>query len=108
TIATCSIPPSHVPNRPLSSSVIGGVYGTALHASLQRNEKHSWVWRVSMETKSSDIMVTRPMEKLFRFLSKLFYERFYGCVIIKFENGKATHIEMNSTKKWQYKDLPEV
>ncbi len=47
------------------------------------------------------------MDKLIKFLMKLYRERFYGCVIIKFENGKATHIETNSTQKWQYKDLPE-
>jgi len=39
---------------------------------------------------------------------RLYADKFYGCVIIKSENGKATHIETNSTQKWQYKDLPEV
>ena len=48
------------------------------------------------------------MDKLFRFLKKLFSEKFYGSVIIKFENGKATHVEMNSTRKWEYKDIPDV
>lgn len=38
------------------------------------------------------------MERLVRFLQKLFSEKFYGCVIIKFENSKATHIEMTSAK----------
>ena len=47
------------------------------------------------------------MDKLIKFLLKLCGERFYGCVIIKFENGKATHIETNSTQKWEYKDLPD-
>jgi len=46
------------------------------------------------------------MDKLIKFLLKLYSEKFFGCVIIKFENGKATHIETNSTQKWQYKDLP--
>jgi len=46
------------------------------------------------------------MEKLIQFLQKLFSEKFYGCVIIRFENGKATHVEMNSMRKWEYKDLP--
>ncbi len=46
------------------------------------------------------------MDKLIKFLLKLYNERFYGCVIIKFENGKATHVEMNSTRKWEYKELP--
>jgi len=46
------------------------------------------------------------MEKLIRFLQKLFADKFYGCVTIKFENGKATHVEATSTRKWEYKDLP--
>jgi len=46
------------------------------------------------------------MDKLIKFLKKLFYEKFYGSVTIKFENGKATHVEVNSTRKWEYKDLP--
>ncbi len=60
-----------------------------------------------METKTPDRIESRPMEKLIRFLKSLHYDNFYGCVIIKFENGKATHVETNSTRKWQYKDLPE-
>jgi len=46
------------------------------------------------------------MEKLIRFLQKLFSEKFYGTITIKFENGKATHIEKTSSRKWEYKDLP--
>ena len=46
------------------------------------------------------------MDKLIKFLLKLYGDKFYGCVIIKFENGKATHVELNSTRKWEYKDLP--
>ncbi len=46
------------------------------------------------------------MEKMMRFLQKLFVEKFYGCVTIRFENGKVTHVEMNSTRKWEYKSLP--
>lgn len=61
-----------------------------------------------METTPPDTKEGKPMEKLFKFLKKLFSDKFYGSVIIKFENGKATHIEVNSTQKWQYKDLPEV
>jgi hypothetical protein len=26
---------------------------------------------------------------------------FYAKIIIKIENGKATHVEMNSTQKWE-------
>jgi len=46
------------------------------------------------------------MEKLIRFLQKLFADKFYGCVTIRFENGKATHVETTSSRKWEYKDLP--
>ncbi len=46
------------------------------------------------------------MDKLIKFLLKLYSEKFYGCVIIKFENGKATHIEMTSSRRWEYKELP--
>jgi hypothetical protein len=59
-----------------------------------------------METKTPEHVETRPMEKLVRFLKGLHYDNFYGCVIIKFENGKATQIELRSTRKWEYKDLP--
>ncbi|HOY64227.1 MAG: hypothetical protein BWY28_03090 [bacterium ADurb.Bin236] len=48
------------------------------------------------------------MDKLIKFLLKLYANKFYGCVIIKFENGKATHVEMNSTRKWEYKELPDA
>ena len=47
------------------------------------------------------------MEKLIRFLQRLLAEKFYGTITIKFENGKATHIEMNSKRNWEYKDLPQ-
>ncbi len=47
------------------------------------------------------------MEKLIRFLQKLLAEKFYGTLIIKFENGKATHVEMISSRKWEYKDIPD-
>lgn len=48
------------------------------------------------------------MEKLIRFIQKMFTEKFYGCDTIKFENGKATHIEMMSSRKRDYKDLPQT
>jgi len=48
------------------------------------------------------------MDKLIKFLLKLYSDKFYGSVIIKFENGKATHVEMNSTRRWEYKDLPDT
>ena len=36
----------------------------------------------------------RYIEKFIRFLQKLFTNRFYGTITIKFENGESTHIEM--------------
>lgn len=59
-----------------------------------------------METKTPEHVETRPMEKLLKFLKGLRSENFYGCVTIKYENGKATHVEITSTRKWEYKDLP--
>jgi len=60
-----------------------------------------------METKTLERAEVRPMEKLIRFLKGLNSENFFGSVTIKFENGKATHVELNSTRKWEYRNLPE-
>ncbi len=46
-------------------------------------------------------------EKLFRFLAGLMLHRFYGTVTIRFESGKVTHVETETRRMWQYKDLPE-
>ena len=46
-------------------------------------------------------------EKLFRFLASLILREFYGTVIIRFEGGKVTHVETQTRRMWQYKDLPE-
>lgn len=46
------------------------------------------------------------MDKIFTFLRRLFTERFYGTVTIKFECGKVTHVETETRRSWQYKDLP--
>ena len=46
-------------------------------------------------------------EKLFRFLASLILRKFYGTVTIRFEAGKATHVEMETRRSWQYGDLPE-
>jgi len=46
-------------------------------------------------------------EKLFHFLAGLVLERFYGTVTIRFEAGKVTHVETESRRMWQYKDLPD-
>ena len=32
---------------------------------------------------------------------------FYGTVTIRLEGGKVTHVEMETRRRWQYKDLPE-
>lgn len=45
------------------------------------------------------------MEKLFSFLRKLFAEKFFGTVSIKFEHGKVTHIEVVSRHVYKYGDL---
>jgi len=46
--------------------------------------------------------------KLFRFLARLILDKFYGTVTIRFESGKVTHVETETKRMWQYKDLPEV
>ncbi len=46
-------------------------------------------------------------EKLFRFLADLMLREFYGSVTIRFEAGKVTHVEVETRRTWQYKDLPE-
>ncbi len=42
------------------------------------------------------------MEKLIRFLKRLFSENLYGTITIKFENGKVPYIETTSIRKWQF------
>ena len=44
-------------------------------------------------------------EKLFRFLGDLMLRKFYGTVIIRFEAGKVTHVETETWRMWQYRDL---
>jgi len=44
--------------------------------------------------------------KLFQFLRGLALDRFFGTVTIKFEHGKVTHVEAETRRAWQYKDLP--
>jgi len=46
-------------------------------------------------------------EKLFKFLASLMLRRFYGIVTIRFEAGKVTHVETDTRRVWQYKNLPE-
>jgi len=46
-------------------------------------------------------------EKIFHFLARLILAKFYGSVTIRFECGKVTHVETESRRAWQYKDLPQ-
>ena len=46
-------------------------------------------------------------ERLFRFLASLMVRGSYGIVTIRFEAGKVTHVETQTRRAWQYKDLPE-
>lgn len=48
----------------------------------------------------------RPGEKLFRFLTGLILDRFFGSVTIKFEHGKVTHVETETRRHWEYRELP--
>ena len=45
--------------------------------------------------------------KPFNFPADLVLDRFYGTVTIRFEHGKVTHVETETRRAWQYKDLPE-
>ena len=47
-------------------------------------------------------------ERLFKFLASLMVRDFYGAVTIRFEHGKVTHVETETRRIWQYKDLPEA
>ena len=46
-------------------------------------------------------------EKLFRFLARLILDKFYGTVTIRFESGKVTHVEAETRRVWEYRNLPE-
>jgi len=46
-------------------------------------------------------------KKLFHFLAGLILAKFYGSVTIRFECGKVTHVETESRRAWQYKELPQ-
>jgi len=49
----------------------------------------------------------RTGEKLLGFLTSLMLERFYATAIIHFEAGKVTHVQTETRRTWQYKDLPQ-
>lgn len=46
-------------------------------------------------------------EKLIQFLHGLALDRFFGTVTIKYEHGKVTHVETETRRVWQYRELPE-
>ena len=46
-------------------------------------------------------------EKLFRFLEALMVERFHGIVTVKFQNGKATHVDVETRRSYEYRELPD-
>ena len=48
----------------------------------------------------------RAGETPFRVLSSSVLQRSYGTVIIRSEGGKVTHVETETRRMWQYKDLP--
>jgi hypothetical protein len=45
-------------------------------------------------------------EKLFKFLASLILREFYGTVTIRFERGKATHVETRRRRVYEYSELP--
>ncbi len=45
-------------------------------------------------------------DRLFHFLARLALDKFYGTVTIRFESGKVTHVETETRRMWEYKDLP--
>jgi hypothetical protein len=46
-------------------------------------------------------------ENLFSSLAELILQGFYGTIIIRFEAGRAAHIETEIPRTWHYRDLPE-
>jgi hypothetical protein len=46
--------------------------------------------------------------KLFRFLAGLILQWFYGTATIRFEDGKVTHVEVETPRRWEYRELPET
>jgi len=46
-------------------------------------------------------------EKLFRFPAYLARVDFHGTVAIRCEAGGVAHVETETGRVWQYKDLPE-
>ena len=45
-------------------------------------------------------------EKPFSFPASLTVQGFHRTAIIRFESGKATHVETKTRRMWHYEDLP--
>ncbi len=45
-------------------------------------------------------------QKLLKFLASLMLDSFHGVVIIRIEAGKVTHVETETRRSRQNKDLP--
>ena len=40
-------------------------------------------------------------------LAGLMLQGFYGSVTIRFESGKVTHVDVETRRRWEYRELPE-
>ncbi len=47
-------------------------------------------------------------EKLFKSLASSMVDRIYGTVTIKFEAGRATHVQTETRRTWRCGDLPDA
>jgi hypothetical protein len=45
-------------------------------------------------------------EKRFGFLASPMVRNFYGAVTVRFENGKVSHVQVETRQVSRYKDLP--
>lgn len=45
-------------------------------------------------------------EKLFKFLASLILRELYGTLMIRLGSGNVTHVESETRRMWQYRDLP--
>lgn len=58
-------------------------------------------------TEAPDAEATQKGEQILKFLASLMMRGFYGTVTIPFEDGKTTHVETETRRVCEYKDLPE-
>ncbi len=52
------------------------------------------------------IAALEPGEGLLKFLASLTLQRFCGTVTMRLESGKATHVETETRRMWEHRDLP--